>query len=92
MYVYRTPVHLPKGTLLDAWFRFDNSATNPYNPYSPPKKVGWGWGSNEEMCELYLTIVPDDPKSLPALERSSFESWFRSSAGGTGPPWRNVAK
>ncbi len=92
VYAYRTPVHLPKGSRIDAWFRFDNSAANPYNPHAPPKKVRWGWGSNDEMCELYLTIVPDDPKSLPALERSSIESWFRDAAGGEGPPWRRSGR
>ncbi|HGY92181.1 MAG TPA: hypothetical protein ENK43_13510 [Planctomycetes bacterium] len=43
-------------------------------------------------CELYLTIAPDDPKSLRALERASLESWFRSSTGGSGPPWRGLGK
>lgn len=58
VYVYRDPVFIPKGSRIDAWFRFDNSADNPANPFSPPVDMAWGWASDEEMAEIYLTVYP----------------------------------
>jgi mono/diheme cytochrome c family protein/peroxiredoxin len=56
-YSFDTPIRLPKGTRIhvDAWF--DNSAENPLNPNSPPKTVGWGDSSTDEMliCTFQCT-------------------------------------
>ena len=35
--------------------RWDNSADNPRNPFSPPKRIRLGEGSNDEMSGLILT-------------------------------------
>ena len=78
IYVFREAIHLPAGSRIDAFYNFDNSAENPANPHYPPKPVDWGWQSDEEMCELYLTIVPDDSKSMQALLDASRQSWMRS--------------
>lgn len=48
---------LPKGTVLDMDFVFDNSATNPHNPTSPPKEVLWGLQSTDEMASMALGII-----------------------------------
>lgn len=87
VYVYRAPVHLPKGTRIDAWYRFDNSKENPANPHSPPAPIKWGWGTGEEMAELYLTVVPENASEFPRLERASMMSWFRGSEAKSRPPW-----
>ena len=34
---YRTPVFLPKGTVVSMRYHYDNSAANPRNPNSPPE-------------------------------------------------------
>ena len=26
----------------------------------PPARVGWGWGSDQEMCELWMRFAADD--------------------------------
>ncbi len=89
VYVYREPVHIPKGTTIDAWFRFDNSADNPDNPNSPPKTIQWGWQTTDEMCELYLTIVPKRARDFARIEMASLASWMRSARPKTAaPPWR----
>ncbi|CAM2069386.1 Redoxin family protein [Sulfidibacter corallicola] len=85
IYVYLQPIHLPAGTRLDGWFTFDNSEQNPANPSRPPKPVAWGWASDDEMAEFYLTIIPDDPKDLGSLLETSRASWLRA-AGCTEPP------
>ena len=78
-YVYREPVKLPKGTRIEALFRFDNSAHNPFNPSSPPQRVREGWQTTDEMCLFYFTLVPAEPKTLGAIQRASIESFLRPS-------------
>ncbi|OUS24239.1 hypothetical protein A9Q99_25230 [Gammaproteobacteria bacterium 45_16_T64] len=58
VYVYREPIFIPKGSRIDAWFSFDNSADNPANPFKKPVEMKWGWASDEEMAEIYLTVYP----------------------------------
>lgn len=78
-YVYREPLRLPKGSRIDAFFRFDNSAANPFNPSSPPARVRKGWQTTDEMCLFYFSVVPADPGTVPALQRAAFESFLRPS-------------
>lgn len=78
-YVYREPLRLPKGTRIEALFRFDNSAHNPFNPSSPPRRVREGWQTTDEMCLFYFSFVPTDAASLGAIQRASIESFLRPS-------------
>ena len=78
-YVYREPLRLPKGTRIEALFRFDNSATNPFNPSSPPQRVREGWQTTDEMCLFYFSFVPAEEKTLGAIQRASVESFLRPS-------------
>ena len=38
-YVYKQPFTLPKGTRIDVTITYDNSAENPRNPISPPRRA-----------------------------------------------------
>ena len=78
-YYYREPVKLPKGSRIDAWTRYDNSSDNPYNPFNPPVRATWGWGTDQEMGELYLTIIADDSGDMLALQEAARQSWLRPS-------------
>jgi thiol-disulfide isomerase/thioredoxin len=78
-YVYREPVKLPKGARIEALFRFDNSAANPFNPSSPPRRVKEGWQTTDEMCLFYFTLVPAEPQTLDAIQSASIESFLRPS-------------
>ncbi len=53
-YLFKTPIKLPKGTAIHAEWTWDNSADNPRNPHSPPKRVRLGEGSNDEMSGLIV--------------------------------------
>lgn len=67
VYLYRRPVVLPKGTKIEISARYDNSSDNPFNPNSPPERMLFGMGTNDEMClGLFQGIVnhPDDVKVL----------------------------
>ena len=76
-YRYRRPIQLPKGSRIDAFFRFDNSAANPFNPVSPPQRVKEGWQTTDEMCLFYFTVVPKEEGHGDALGWASFQSFLR---------------
>jgi tetratricopeptide (TPR) repeat protein len=83
-YQYAEPVFLPKGTELAMHFVYDNSAENPHNPSSPPKRVVSGNKSTDEMAILALQLLPeresDHALIREATMRSRLErnpnSWF----------------
>jgi hypothetical protein len=76
-YVYREPLRLPRGTRLDAYFRFDNSAANPFNPSSPPVRVREGWRTIDEMCLFYFTVVPQGNAPKRKLYRAMYAAFGR---------------
>ncbi|MEO7319916.1 MAG: ascorbate-dependent monooxygenase [Chthoniobacteraceae bacterium] len=53
-YSYKKPFVLPKGTVVNAEWMWDNTAGNPRNPNSPPKRVTFGEGSTDEMTGLLI--------------------------------------
>jgi len=55
MYRFRKPIRLPKGTVIRAEWRYDNSETNLRNPSRPPRRVRHGEGSEDEMAVLWLS-------------------------------------
>jgi hypothetical protein len=79
-YTFRAPVHLPAGSRIDAFYRFDNSAENPHNPSVPPIRVSEGWRTTDEMCLFYFTVVPRNPEDTGALYRAMYASFGRSGA------------
>lgn len=62
-YTYQKPLILPKGTTVTLNATYDNSASNPRNPSSPPKTVGWGEQTTDEMCIGFISFVTDDKDS-----------------------------
>ena len=76
-FAYREPVHLPAGSRIDAWMRYDNSADNPQNPAVEPETVTWGWETTDEMSELWIGFVPDSPADRQKIVSASERSWYR---------------
>jgi hypothetical protein len=74
-YYYRTPVFLPAGATVTMRYSFDNSAQNPRNPNSPPRRVVYGPQSTDEMAELWLQLIPRNPADLPALRKLHLQSF-----------------
>ncbi len=62
-YVFSKPVKLPTGTKLQITCIYDNSTANPLNS-SPPKRVGFGWGRNQEMCNFQSELSFDSRADL----------------------------
>jgi Flp pilus assembly protein TadD len=58
VYGYQTPVRLPRGTTIELRYTYDNSEENPLNPNHPPVRVRGGNRSSDEMCHLWLQVLP----------------------------------
>ena len=58
-YRFKEPVALPKGTKITVHGWFDNSAGNANNPNHPPRQVGFGENTTDEMCVAYLAYTRD---------------------------------
>jgi tetratricopeptide (TPR) repeat protein len=82
VYRYQEPVLLPKGTTVSLRYVYDNSEENPLNPNRPPARVMGGNRSSDEMCHLWLQVLPvhydsarGDPRMVlqEALARHNLE-------------------
>ncbi len=68
-YRYQKPIPLPKGSTVIMRYNYDNSTGNPQNPNHPPKRVTYGPGSTDEMCDFVLQVVPAHQRDLVLLNR-----------------------
>jgi mono/diheme cytochrome c family protein len=64
-YEYASPLKLPASTRIDARWTYDNSAANPANPSSPPRRVTFGEQTADEMAFLVLDVVSTGPARKP---------------------------
>ncbi len=77
VYRYRTPVFLPRGTVLHMHYLYDNSADNIHNPNSPPIRVCAGNRSVDEMAHLWLQVLPVNvPKGSPDPRLQLEQAWM----------------
>jgi len=56
-YTFRQPVKIPRGSTLYAEATYDNTASNPRNPNSPPKNVALGESTTDEMLLVYFAFL-----------------------------------
>ena len=56
-YQFEGLLRLPKGSVVYAEAEYDNTVSNPVNPNFPPRDVGYGWGSSQEMMNLIFEYV-----------------------------------
>ena len=59
-YTYLQPVKIPKGSRVGLVAHYNNSTSNAKNPNSPPKPVGWGEQTTDEMCIGFVSYTIDD--------------------------------
>jgi tetratricopeptide (TPR) repeat protein len=69
VYTYAHPLTLPKGTVIEMRYTYDNSAANRLNPNRPPRRVTFGQTSASEMGSLWLQVVPRRTADLVRLEQ-----------------------
>ncbi len=71
VYRLRRPLFLPRGTVISMRFHYDNSASAPRNPNSPPRRVRGGNQSTDEMAHLWLQVLPRGEGDLrPVLQEA----------------------
>ena len=71
VYRLKQPLSLPKGALISMRFHYDNSAANPRNPNSPPKRVRGGNQASDEMAHLWLQVLaPGEGDQRPVLQEA----------------------
>jgi hypothetical protein len=63
-YVLKQPLQVKAGTRFTVKARYDNSAKNPNNPFRPPRDVGYGNQTTDEMCFVFLGAASDKPGRL----------------------------
>lgn len=66
-YRFQEPIPLPAGSVLTLDFTFDNSAENPNNPSSPPRRVVYGSNSMDEMADLIIQVLPRNAEDRATL-------------------------
>ena len=80
-YRYASPIRLPPDTRIEMEFVYDNSAANPRNPNSPPQRVVWGPGTDDEMAGLHVQSIPVHMEELPELGQALWGAVMRSVGG-----------
>jgi tetratricopeptide (TPR) repeat protein len=75
-YRFAVPIELPKGSVITMRHVYDNSASNPRNPSSPPQRVQFGPNSTDEMAELILEVEPRNPADLQVLDDALEARWL----------------
>ncbi|MBL8293780.1 MAG: hypothetical protein JNN08_18185 [Bryobacterales bacterium] len=81
-YRYAKPFVLPEGTRFEMEFRYDNSAANPRNPFTPPQRVVWGPDSTDEMAGLHLQVIPHNNDDAQELGQALWGKIMRELGGG----------
>jgi hypothetical protein len=80
-YRFATPMILPKGTKLNVVAHYDNTADNPRNPNKPPKTVGWGEETTDEMCIGFIMIAKKDQDLTKPGEKDDLFQIIKESGG-----------
>ncbi|HEV8131376.1 MAG TPA: ascorbate-dependent monooxygenase [Acidobacteriota bacterium] len=76
-YFYEDPIVLKTGTRINLTAYYDNSENNPENPNNPPRDVGWGENTTDEMCIAFLHFTLDAEVPIPGLAKTTLDSFAR---------------
>lgn len=80
-YRYQKPLVFPADTTFYMEIVYDNSAANPHNPNSPPKRVVWGPDSTDEMAGVHIQATPVDQSDLRELGQALWGKIMRAVGG-----------
>jgi len=68
---------VPKGRILTMRYTHDTSAANRRKPQLPAQRVHWGKNSSDEMCDLWIQVVPRSRSDHDLLVRELRQKVFR---------------
>ncbi|MEM1449546.1 MAG: redoxin family protein [Planctomycetota bacterium] len=66
-YEWAEPLELAAGTEVFVELVWDNSEDNPNNPFDPPRRIGWGFQSTDEMGSVTIAMVAKDEADADEL-------------------------
>src|SRR2546429_5886588 len=66
-YRYKKPMEFPAGTRIDMVYTYDNSADNPRNPSSPPRRVRRGEQTPDAMGITFIPVMPKNPNHIKTV-------------------------
>jgi thiol-disulfide isomerase/thioredoxin/mono/diheme cytochrome c family protein len=73
-YFFTEPIKMPGGTRIEIEYTYDNSAGNPRNPSSPPRRVQFGEESTDEMAFAFVQFtLPTPEDQRPFLTSMAIE-------------------
>ena len=81
VYRLRTPMALPKGTVVSMKWVYDNSSRNERNPHDPPQRVRAGDRASDEMAHLWLQVLPQRPEDRALLQEATMRARLRKYPG-----------
>ncbi|MDF1665205.1 MAG: hypothetical protein P1V97_25810 [Planctomycetota bacterium] len=81
IYHYKTPTRVPAGSVIHVKLVYDNSADNPNNPFSPPRRIGWGLESTDEMGSVLFNAIPVRESEKAIFEKSARSQFFKGKGG-----------
>jgi hypothetical protein len=63
-YVFEDLLLIPSGSVVYAEATYDNTASNPENPFYPPQDVSYGWSTTNEMMNFIMYYVEADAAQI----------------------------
>jgi mono/diheme cytochrome c family protein len=69
-YFFKDPIAVKSGTRFDVEAHYDNSATNPRNPFNPPRLAKFGEQTTDEMCFVFMGATSDQPGRIRSLREA----------------------
>lgn len=66
-YLFTQPISITPNSRVDLVSYYDNSDQNPKNPNNPIVPVGWGEGTNDEMCVALIGVILDNEALLKVI-------------------------
>ena len=81
VYRLKTPMSLPKGTVVSMKWTYDNSSRNERNPHDPPERVRAGDRASDEMAHLWLQVLPARSEDRALLQEATMRARLRKYPG-----------
>lgn len=73
VFYYAEQVFLPKGSMIEMRYIYDNSPANIANPFRPPQRVQGGNRTTDEMAHLWLQVLPREDGTESGDARKSLQ-------------------
>jgi peroxiredoxin len=80
-YWFQNPISVKAGTRLDVSAVYDNSPSNPNNPFSPPQPIYFGEQTTNEMLYAFVGVSSAEPGRRVRISRTPLDRNGRPTPG-----------